>query len=162
MAARRWQNGTEWNGMYTPENKHGHPKCWFGKGNSLKKWQFLVSMLVFGGVDDLRIVVKTPLDDIQIWILMGHSYHPCQVLPLMQSAHLRCRKRVFTSFSAKPKTAAVRPVSGGPFFFVDGKGTPDGSDTNLLGGLGGTKKSTGRRFFRNFFLATEKVLEISR
>ena len=26
---------------YTPENKHGYPKWWFGKGNSLQTWQFL-------------------------------------------------------------------------------------------------------------------------
>ena len=125
MAARRWQNGTEWNGMYTPENKHGHPKCWFGKGNSLKKLQFLVSMLVFGGVDDLRIVVKTPLDDIQIWILMGHSYHPCQVLPLMQSAHLRCRKpRYLRAFRLSQKPPRSDPFPGVPFFLWMGKAPP--------------------------------------
>jgi len=38
-----------WN-WYTPENYHGYPKSWLGKGSSLETWQFLVSMLVFGPV----------------------------------------------------------------------------------------------------------------
>ena len=35
-----------WKGsMKIPENSHGYPKWWFGKGGTVKLWPFLVSML---------------------------------------------------------------------------------------------------------------------
>ena len=37
--------------IYSPEIQHGYPKWCFGKGKSLQKWQFWVSILVFGSVD---------------------------------------------------------------------------------------------------------------
>ncbi len=44
----------------------GYPKWWFGKGNSLQKWQFWVSMLDFWGVDLLVLWTNRK------------SYHPAE------------------------------------------------------------------------------------
>ena len=54
----------------TPPKTNGWraPKWWFGKGNSLKEWQFLVSMLDFWGVyRSVMVCLKNFLDYNKPW-----------------------------------------------------------------------------------------------
>ena len=67
IAGNIWNFG-QIDGSFTPPKTNGWraPKWWFGKGNSLKKWQLLVSMLEFWGVP---ILLEQLLEG-------GRNWHP--------------------------------------------------------------------------------------